>query len=58
MNDTTTHCPGHEPFKSIQPIEVTCKKCGTVNEVFSDEVEKTHTCSKCKEILNVKKATT
>ncbi len=54
--NTTPHCPGHEPFKSIQPIEVTCKKCGTANEVFSDEVEKTHLCSKCKEPLDVKKA--
>jgi len=55
--NTTQHCPGHEPFKSIQPIEVTCKKCGTVNEVFSDEVEKTHTCRSCKEVLDVKQAT-
>ncbi len=54
--NTTQHCPGHEPFKSIQPIEVTCKKCGAINEVFSDEIEKTHACSTCKAILNVKKS--
>ncbi len=53
---TTQHCPGHEPFKSIQPIEVTCKTCDTVNEIFSDEMEKTHHCSKCKERLEVKNA--
>ena len=53
--NTTQHCPGHEPFKSIQTIEVTCKKCGTHNEIFSDEIEKTHTCSACKEILELKK---
>lgn len=53
---STQHCPGHEPFKSIQPIEVTCKKCGTVNEVFSDEVEKSHACQKCREALDVKGA--
>ncbi|MCG8473060.1 MAG: hypothetical protein MI742_14565 [Desulfobacterales bacterium] len=53
---TTQHCPGHEPFKSIQPIEVHCKKCGTANEIFSDEVEKTHLCTQCKEPLDIKGA--
>lgn len=54
--NTTRDCPKHGSVKSIKPIEVTCKKCGVINEVFSDEVEKTHACSKCKAILSVKKS--
>lgn len=59
MNDFQQHCPGLEPFKSVKdilPVEITCKKCGTVTEVFSDEVEKTHLCRSCKEVLDLRKA--
>lgn len=44
-------CPGNELNKSIGTIDIKCSSCGTVNEIFSDESDKTHKCTKCGAVL-------
>jgi ribosomal protein S27E len=40
-------CPGNELNKSLGTIDIKCSSCGTVNEIFSDEADKAHKCTKC-----------
>ena len=41
------HCPGFEANKSLSEIKVKCPECGTVMEIFSDEMEKSAKCRDC-----------
>jgi uncharacterized protein (DUF983 family) len=44
---TPKHCPGFEAFKGLQAFTCRCPNCGAEKEIFSDEFDKRHTCSKC-----------
>lgn len=53
--DTAQRCPGNELNKSLSTIDVKCTSCGTVNEIFQDESDKKHQCTKCGESLEIPK---
>jgi len=44
---TPQHCPGFEQFKNLQSFSCKCPECGKEKEIFSDEFDKKHVCSKC-----------
>lgn len=44
---TPQHCPGYESFKNLKSFICKCPACGESKEIFSDEFDKTHTCTKC-----------
>ena len=44
---TPQHCPGYEQFKHLKSFTCKCPACGEEKEIFSDEFEKKHTCTKC-----------
>ncbi|MGD9227905.1 MAG: hypothetical protein PVF26_15475 [Desulfobacterales bacterium] len=55
MADTTStpqHCPGYQSFKTLKSFTCKCPKCGEVKEIFSDEFDRPHTCSKCDEPID------
>jgi uncharacterized protein (DUF983 family) len=47
METTPQHCPGFEQFKKLKAFSCKCPGCGKEKEIFSDEFDKTHTCSGC-----------
>ncbi len=47
MSKTPMHCPGFEQFKSLESFLCRCPECDEEREIFSDEFDKAHTCSKC-----------
>ncbi|MDJ0784800.1 MAG: hypothetical protein QNJ22_22740 [Desulfosarcinaceae bacterium] len=47
MTSTPQHCPGFQNFKHLKSFICKCPECGEQKEIFSDEFDKTHTCSKC-----------
>lgn len=49
---TPQHCPGFEDFKSLKSFTCKCPKCGESKEIFSDEFDKNHNCSKCGEQID------
>jgi uncharacterized protein (DUF983 family) len=48
-DDVTTpqHCPGFASFKTLKSFSCKCPGCGEEREIFSDEFDRPHTCSKC-----------
>jgi len=44
---TPQHCPGYEQFKHLSSFNCRCPNCSKEYEVFSDEVERKHTCKAC-----------
>jgi uncharacterized protein (DUF983 family) len=53
QNETTPqHCPGYANFKSLKSFTCNCPKCGSEKEIFSDEFDRPHTCSKCGEPID------
>jgi ribosomal protein S27E len=44
---TPKHCPGFESHKHLKSFICTCPDCGKEKEIFSDEFDKTHSCSGC-----------
>ncbi len=50
--DTTQRCPGNELNKSLQTYECKCSECGKENELFSDELNKSHKCTGCGVVLD------
>ena len=48
-------CPGNELNKTLGTIDIKCSSCGTINEIFTDESDKAHKCTKCGELLEIKK---
>lgn len=47
MTDTTQHCPGYQPNKSLKSFVCKCDKCGAEKEIFSDEMDREHFCGAC-----------
>jgi hypothetical protein len=47
MTTTPQHCPGFQNFKHLKSFVCKCPECGEQKEIFSDEFDKNHTCSKC-----------
>lgn len=52
---TPQHCPGFEAFKDMAVFTCTCPQCGTEKEIFSDEFQYEHKCSKCQQPIDFKK---
>ncbi len=52
MATTPRHCPGMETFKNLTAFTCKCPNCGAEKEIFSDEFDKHHTCSKCKKEID------
>ena len=52
MVTTPQHCPGWESFKNLKSFMCKCNSCGAEKEVFSDEFDESHTCSKCGEVID------
>ena len=44
---TLRHCPGFETYKHLKSFSCKCSECGKEKEIFSDEMEKKHTCKGC-----------
>lgn len=44
---TQQRCPGNELNKSLHTFSCVCESCGASNEIFSDELGKSHHCTKC-----------
>ncbi|MFZ0241529.1 MAG: hypothetical protein WAL90_07765 [Desulfobacterales bacterium] len=47
MATTPQHCPGFTSLKNLKSFSCKCPECGTEKEIFSDEFDRTHKCSKC-----------
>ena len=45
--DTPQHCPGYANFKQLKAFTCRCAECGQEKEIFSDELDRPHTCPKC-----------
>jgi hypothetical protein len=46
-SSTPQHCPGFDDLKSLKSFICRCNHCGEPKEIFSDEFNRPHTCSKC-----------
>lgn len=57
MTSTPQHCPGFQSSKSLKSFICKCPECGEQKEIFSDEFDKTHTCSKCKKPIDFDQCT-
>ena len=44
---TPMHCPGFEANKNLTSFTCKCPSCGKEKEIFSDEFDRTHSCSGC-----------
>jgi uncharacterized protein (DUF983 family) len=44
---TPTHCPGFEGLRNLSAFTCKCPECGKEKEIFSDEFNRSHTCSGC-----------
>ncbi|MGO9313781.1 MAG: hypothetical protein ACLQBD_17785 [Syntrophobacteraceae bacterium] len=44
---TPQHCPGFEQFKNLRSFSCRCPECGKEKEIFSDEFNEKHVCTKC-----------
>ena len=49
---TPTHFPGFESFKDLASFMCRCPNCGAEKEIFSDELEVQHNCTKCSEPID------
>jgi uncharacterized protein (DUF983 family) len=54
---TPTHCPGFQQFKNLQSFKCKCPNCSEEIEIFSDEFDKTHVCSKCQKPIDFTQCT-
>jgi hypothetical protein len=45
MTDTSQHCPGYQTNKNLKTFMCKCASCGQEKEIFSDEMDKVHTCA-------------
>jgi ribosomal protein S27E len=55
MTNTPQHCPGYEQFKNLTSFACKCPGCGKEKEIFSDEFNKSHTCSGCGKTIDFTK---
>jgi uncharacterized protein (DUF983 family) len=46
-SSTPQHCPGFDQFKNLKSFICRCNECGEAKEIFSDEFNREHKCSKC-----------
>lgn len=46
---TPTHCPGFENFRNLSSFLCRCPECGAEMEIFSDEFNREHKCTKCRQ---------
>jgi uncharacterized protein (DUF983 family) len=44
---TPFHCPGFEQLRNLSVFTCRCTECGESKEIFSDEFNRSHTCSGC-----------
>jgi len=44
---TPNHCPGFENLRNLSAFNCQCPECGADKEIFSDEFNRSHTCSAC-----------
>lgn len=44
---TPNHCPGFEQLRKLSVFTCRCPECGAAKEIFSDEFNRSHTCSAC-----------
>ncbi len=51
----TQRCPGNELNKSLTTYSCDCPSCGKENEIFGDELKKTHKCVVCGTELDLSK---
>ena len=49
---TPKHCPGFANFKTLSSFSCKCPNCGQEVEILSDEFDKTHICSGCKQEMD------
>ncbi|MEA1949441.1 MAG: hypothetical protein U9N83_19345 [Thermodesulfobacteriota bacterium] len=49
---TPKHCPGFQNFKTLTSFSCKCPNCGQEVEIFSDEFDRTHTCSGCNQEID------
>lgn len=54
---TPMHCPGLEANKNLSSFSCKCPECGKTIEIFSDEFDRPHKCSGCKEPVDFTKCT-
>ncbi len=54
---TPQHCPGFDDFKNLKSFTCKCPACGKEMEIFSDEFNKKHVCSQCKQEIDFTKCT-
>jgi uncharacterized protein (DUF983 family) len=55
---TNQRCPGNELNKSLTTYSCECPSCGTSNEIFGDEMKKSHKCVECGTVLDLSKCKT
>jgi hypothetical protein len=51
---TPMHCPGFQAHKNLSSFTCKCPNCGKEKEIFSDEFDRTHTCSGCGQEIDFK----
>ena len=51
---TPQHCPGYVQFKNLKSFKCNCPECGQEKEIFSDEFDRSHICSKCNKQIDFK----
>jgi uncharacterized protein (DUF983 family) len=54
---TPKHCPGFQDLKHLKSFICNCPNCGKEREIFSDEFDKSLTCSKCGKEIDFTKCT-
>ncbi len=54
---TPAHCPGFQAFRNLSSFSCKCPKCGKENEIFSDEFDRPHKCSGCREPIDFTQCT-
>jgi len=52
-----SHCPGFQAFRSLSSFTCKCPQCGKEKEIFSDEFDRSHTCSGCGQPIDFSQCT-
>ena len=54
---TPQHCPGFNDIKNLQSFICKCPGCGLEKEIFSDEFNRSHTCTGCNQEIDFTQCT-
>ena len=54
---TPQHCPGFNDMTNLKSFVCKCPNCGKEKEIFSDEFNRTHICTGCKQEIDFTKCT-